>query len=600
MKYFIKGNYYFDFDRQNQLRIAGPQNHLLLGFTFPSKMRVKLMFYDLYKNKIIIKLRLSKKVLKAAIPIVTDIRTIRTLTEGVSPKPTFFDLAGANNSEILPNKITKIKRKGQIILQFVNKYNDEFNKNRRYGIKMKFPASYKVEILDKFMHIESEEDIEMVLESVSNIPIKHRIKKITYSESEILTSKNISTFQKKLYKRSFDEVSHLLMAQKTSSFEYGTIFPRDWIESADLGEGDFSKQTIDYMYKQAMKHISEKGEAWHEDIVGAYREKISGDGESIDRKMIDIEPHYIMGMNFISKKMLLSKDTQQKLRLVGDFVLRKAEENELITFKRIKDTDQEYYKVGDWRDSYNAFPGHKSPLAPSDVNCVFYPTTLKIIKKYHEFFQISDLEYLEKLIEKWDRNKQKFRMYHPGDIVGYTLALHGKKNKQMPIAHLDESYDLFYSVPSMEEVYSFAVKLIDPDFFYTPVGPILVANDEDEFTTKEYHGKVIWPKQAAFAVAGLSRQLRRGVSESWPQQILETISDSIKKTCQACFRGWRDLKVVPELYYYDAKKDKARLYTDQDEYEGQMSLIQLWSLVGLRRIMRDYVYVSGLDIKNVN
>lgn len=118
---------------------------------------------------------------------------------------------------------------------------------------------------------------------------------------------------------------------------------------------------------------------------------------------------------------------------------------------------------------------------------------------------------------------------------------------------------------------------------------MLVAADEDEFTTGMYHGKVIWPKQAAYAVAGLSKQYRYGKSQQWPEPILHQIKESILITCEACFRGWEDLGFVPELYYYDKKKKKARLYVDQKKYEGQMSNIQLWSSVGVRRIIREYL-----------
>ncbi|HRP37643.1 MAG TPA: hypothetical protein PLS50_07595 [Candidatus Dojkabacteria bacterium] len=64
------------------------------------------------------------------------------------------------------------------------------------------------------------------------------------------------------------------------------------------------------------------------------------------------------------------------------------------------------------------------------------------------------------------------------------------------------------------------------------------------------------------------------------------------KTSEACFRGWKELGAVPELYYYDETNNRARLYTDQTNYEGQMSLIQLWSSVGCRRIIHDYISVQ--------
>jgi hypothetical protein len=233
-------------------------------------------------------------------------------------------------------------------------------------------------------------------------------------------------------------------------------------------------------------------------------------------------------------------------------------------------------------------------LSPYDVNCVFYPQSLKIIREFYQFFEIENLSALNELIEYWSQQKNKFRLYHDRNIIGYSLALHGKKHAPLPIAHLDESYDLFYGSPSLEEIVSFAEKAIDPNFFYTPAGPLLVDVDDENFSTEHYHGKVIWPKQAAYAVAGLGKQFRRGLREGWPWPMIEKIKSAVITTSEACFNGWIQLGCVPELYYYDEVEKRARLYTDQAKYEGQMSLIQLWSSVGCRRIIQEYASVKKI------
>jgi hypothetical protein len=304
--------------------------------------------------------------------------------------------------------------------------------------------------------------------------------------------------------------------------------------------------------------------------------------------MIDIEPRYILGVPHLSNQFLLDSDNRKKLLLVCRYIVENAKKKELITFKMRPGKGTGYHIVGNWRDSGSAFPSQKQPLAPYDVNCVFYPAALRIIRDFSDYFQIKKRGELEKLILKWEMNKEKFRIFHPNGIVGYSLALHGKKYTPMPISHLDESYDLFYGRPSLQYIVSFAKKIIDPAFFYTPCGPLLVASDEGEFNSKMYHGKVIWPKQAAYAVSGLARQYRYGKEQRWPDPVLTQIKKSILVTCEACFRGWTDLGFVPELYIYDRRLKKAKLYTDQKYYEGQMSNIQLWSSVGARRIMKEY------------
>jgi len=591
MVYYIKENFYFDIDKYNQLRITGPQNHLLLGLTIPENVKIEVEKYNLHKKQLVVKLKLSTKKLTTPIPIVTDIRTIRTYTENVRPQPTYGELIEKNIEELVPQTIRQVKRKGKIVLKFAKTYTDERGKIRRYGAKFILPPDSSAKIDGKKLTITSDKNIFLTIKTITNVTVSQKLRSLVFVPEEDISRDLFNKTLLDLYQKAGKDVEYLVRTQKTSSFEYGTIFPRDWIESADLGHGDFSPETIDYMYSQAMKNISETGEGWHEELVGSYRMK-AGSKNFIDRKMIDIEPRYIIGMNFVTKSFLLNKENRRKLKLVANYILRNAEEKELITFKRTHRARDEYYPVGNWRDSGNAFPGQKSPLAPYDVNCVFYPTSLKIIREYCTFFQIRNLNWLDEIFEKWQLNKQKYRMYHPYDTVGYALAIHGKKNKQLTVSHLDEAYDLFYGNPNLEEVVSFAIKLADPDFFYTPVGPILVANDEEEYSTGQYHGKVIWPKQAAFAIAGLVRQFRRGILENWPNDVLETIKDVIKITCEACFRGWEELGVIPELYYYDKKGNCARLYTDQQNYEGPMSFLQLWSLVGARRIMRGYQFMK--------
>lgn len=585
MMYYIKDNFYFDIDRQNQLRITGPQNHLLLGITFPSHITAIIESFEIEKNQLVITLQLSSKELETAIPIVCDIRTIRSFTEGKRPTPTFDQLVQLRVDEVLPQIVRRISHGDHYTYKFITAYTDERGKKRRFGTKLYIPSTYKNSLTDMRLKVSASENIKIRIKTISNVRAPKQLKTGIFIHNETKLKDQALAH---IYVKAGDDIEHLIRSQKTSSFEYGTIFPRDWIESADLGRNDLLQEIVDYMYLQAMKNISETGEGWHEEIVGAYRTKVSW-GNFVDRKMIDIEPRYILGMNTLSKSFILKRENKHKLQLVAHYILRNAEEKELITFKRIGASDN-YYRVGNWRDSERAFPGQRSPLAPYDVNCVFYPLALKIIKRYKDYFKIKDLHWLDHLISKWDHHKQKFRLYHPYGIIGYALALHGSKNKPLPIAHLDESYDLFYGDPSLEEVYAFATKITDSDFFYTPVGPVLVANDEEDLSQGDYHGKVIWPKQAAFAIAGLTRQYKKGIEENYSENILKVIKKAVLAISEACFAGWKDLNAIPELYYYDTRTKKAHFFTDQKDFNGQMSMIQLWSSVGARRIINDYMF----------
>lgn len=593
MRFYIKDNYYFDVDTSNQLRISGPENHLFLGLTFPEDVPLEILEYGLEKNNLWIKIAIQASELSLAIPIVTDIRTLRNHTEQIYPRPTYAELLNKNVAELIPKATKLIKKSGSEYYEFSNFFADEKGAKKKYGTSLKGLQGTQLRVEGQVLHISGTQPLQLRIDTVTNIKIKDKIRTKIFNSSYLLPRELFNQNLLQIYDKSQEYIEHLIRAKKTSSFEYGTIFPRDWIESADLGLGDLSQDTVDYMYGQSMQHISPEGEAWHEDAIGQFKTRMDS-AHQIDRKMIDIEPRYILGMKQVSKKFLTRQNVQENLKRVAAYILKNAEEKELISFKKITGSE-EYNVVGNWRDSVKAYPSQKSPLAPYDVNCVFYPMSLRLIREFHLFFGIEDLDKLNKLIDKWDAQKQKFRLYHSETVIGYSLALHGKHYVPLPIAHLDESYDLFYGMPSLEEIVSFAEKIIDPNFFYTPVGPILVDIDDKNFTTQEYHGKVIWPKQAAFSVAGLSRQFRRGLKEGWPWPVIEQLKAAVITTSEACFLGWEQLGgVVPELYYYDEKEQRARFYTDQPKFEGQMSLIQLWSSVGARRIMHEYASVKKI------
>jgi hypothetical protein len=524
---------------------------------------------------------------------VCDIRTLRSFVEAMSPKPSYEQLVEQNIDKVMPRDITQKSTKFYNKIQFVNEYFVEDNEKKYYGSEIIVRKPIKIHLENNHILISGKEPIRMKIRTLTNLEVSTETLKTLFRHRLPLPKKLIDPEILKLYKDSKSEIKHLIKSKKTSSFEYGTIFPRDWIESADLGSKDFTSDTIDYMYDQSMQFISEQGEGWHENAVGEFKYKTEKPFEDIDRRMIDIEPRYILGLKGVSKKFLTSEEHHQKLLHVSKFILENARNKQLITFKKSTEDESEYLILGNWRDSSFAYPKHKQPLAPYDVNCVFYPQSLRIIREYSDYFEIEDLEELEKLIRKWDNQKIKFRLYHTEEILGYSLALHGKKNIPLTNLHLDESYDLFYGNPSLEEVISFAIKVVDPEYFYTPVGPLLVAADDDDFSSQNYHGRVIWPKQAAYTVAGLTKQYFRGFREGWQEPVLHTIRDAVIKTSEACFRGWKELGAVPELYFYDEKTERARLYTDQKNYEGQMSLIQLWSSVGCRRIIHDYISVQN-------
>lgn len=598
MEYYIAENFYFDIDTRNQFRVAGPGNHLFLGFSVNNLEPFGIEKYKVRDNQLTITLKFETDCVEISQPLVCDIRTLRSHTEGKRNRNTYGELASQGKTELLPQYVENNDLAEKRELSFRREFYDESGVVQEYGARVVTSSSVEIDQNSEVIKFKGKKPVRLEISTISNIPLESSLSAPVFSEDQPLQELNsLPSIIQDLYHESGKHIAHLVRARKTSSFEYGTIFPRDWIESAQLGVQDLSQEAIDYMFEQSLKHVDEQGQGWHEDLVGEYRYKSSKE-LLVDRKMIDIEPLYLLGIELVSKQFLLNQDNVSKLRVVGKYVFNQAKKHSLITFKKkLKSNLDEYYEVGNWRDSIAAFPNHTQPIAPYDVNCVFYPEALRIIRKYCELFDLmksSEQQELDELIHIWSRKKKKFLVRFANNMRGYCLALHGEPAKPLSLAHLDESYDLFYGEPSLEDIMSFADRVLSDEYFYTPVGPLLVASTTQLLSEKNYHGKVIWPKQAAFVVAGLAREYRYGLQSGWPKLVLDQLYEAIIKTAEACFKGWEDLGTVTELYYYDKEKNTARFYLDQEDVEGQMSLIQLWSAVGCRRIIREYVSVREL------
>src|SRR5690242_7829912 len=110
MQFYIKQNYYFDIDERNQLRICGPENHLFLGMTFPPTLPVSINHFGIYRGELIITIDIATDSLRVPIPLVSDIRTLRGITEPLHPRPTYRELVEGNEERVLPQKIEQFHK----------------------------------------------------------------------------------------------------------------------------------------------------------------------------------------------------------------------------------------------------------------------------------------------------------------------------------------------------------------------------------------------------------------------------------------------------------------------------------------------------------
>jgi len=600
---WIAGGYYVDFDTSGQFRIIGPNNHLYCGLLDIPSHKIKIENVEEKNNVLFVKGFFASPKINLYYPAMDDIRTMRTLENQDSGGDfrSFLKIREANYEQMIP-QVIKFKAKDDIAsLIFRRNYAENFY----YETTFDFDKEAKVKkILKPFRGYElsgKSGKINFLIKAATNDLNPKKIGTFfTFKKSEI----NFEVFGKKkelikgIWTRTEKEIEHLIVWGKTSGDRFGTIFPRDWMESADLGVHDLSEDARSYMYEASLKNVNKKGEGWHEDVVGEYKYEFEVSGRGVlDRHMIDIEPRYILGMKFMPNDFFLNKQNREKLRAVANYVAGQARNNDYIIFKQLppaeKRGDKKYYGSGNWRDSSWAFKKISQVIAPFDVNAVFYPEALKVLKECQNKISM-EIKDIDKLVAKWENKKNEYLFKNDDGKSAYALALYNhdqgmKKNKwkKMQVNHLDESYLYTYAEASKSEIISFCDRLLDKKYFYTASGPVIIAyNNHYGYTTAEYHGLVIWVKQTAFTVLGLGRAYKKAIIEEWDKTIIKKIKTAILAISENTFNAFAALDAIPELYWDD--NGKARLFSDQANVKASMSKVQLWSAVGARRVIRKY------------
>jgi hypothetical protein len=622
---WLVGGYYVDRDHAGQVRIVGSQNHLYYGSTGLYNDDIAIQNVQEVRGEIQVTLQLQPRHGFIPDPAMGHIRRVRSYIQAVNRADrTFEEVERDHPGELRPAEISSETTDNGTVVHYLRRYGPHY-----YGVRLTWPDGSKL-YRDEERHgfrIEAEGPIEVVLTTTTDVPAQpyagHILKPPHYDVS--LIEPKWQTYADRLLKRTTAEIEHLVRYGKTSGFDYGTLFPRDWMESADLLAEDLTPSALRYMYTESLRHVSDNGAGWHEDIVGEFKyerqQEINHLARSFDdfispehplspqfrqllghldelfitRHMIDIEPRYLLGLRLIPPDQFDGEDLG-RLRQVARFVTTKAEAVGLITFNKLalpfrRQRGDEYYSAGNWRDSELAFKQIDPIIAPFDVNAVFYPQALRLISRHHKILG-ADPKQLERLIVKWDAVRERYRFTNKDGTTAFALALYGggpdTPSQTMRINHLDEASDLFYGQPTEADVASFARRILSPDYFYTPSGPLLVGRHQG-YDHSQYHGEVIWAKQAAFAAAGLERSIERAHREHWTDETQRLLHDALRATVETSLQAFHDLDATPELHYDD--HGRARLYVDQPAPEGVMNMVQLWSAAGARRILRSLLSV---------
>ncbi len=612
--YWLESAYYIDIDHHGQLRIAGPNNHLYFGSVnvVPADFAVDLVTSN-RQNELEIHAHFKKSKLFWHDPAMGPMLRVRSFIEPpAKTKPSFAKAIKQSPSSLLPQFVGgSLTKKG-----FELNYRRFFDENW-YGTKLIFDPDVKVvrQPSRQGYNLESGGKIKFTLITENSTSSKPAITKIFPAGKSETKLMGILKY----------ETEFLVRYNRTSGFDFGTVFPRDWMEAADLGGGDLLPAAVRYMYSQALKLVSPAGVGWHENIAGELEAETNSNQSELPasleallekenrlgrlmqqmmhklqesyviRNMIDIEPHYILGLQQFSPSDLPRSD-QDRLRRSARYLVAQAESNQLITFKKIPELfrrhrTEEYYQAGNWRDSERAYKMIHPVIAPYDVNVVFYPEALKLLLKHARWFGLSRSK-LRGLVEKWQGNKDLYRFENPDGKSAMALALFdvielkGKlRYRRLEVNHIDEAYELFYGSSVETDLVSFCDRLLDKNYFFTPAGPTLVGAD-DGYTTLDYHGRVSWTKQTAFVTAGLVKQLR---SRRFSPKTNALIEKALEATCKAGISALEKLGAT-ELHFYNGKP---QYYDDQPRAEGPMNKVQLWSAVGARQIEHDYQWLMA-------
>jgi hypothetical protein len=606
--FWIIGPYYVDFDEYNQFRIIGPNNHLFLGLVDIPRHKIRIKNLKLKNSHLIVEGTFQTRILNLYYPAMDDMRTVRELiSKEEGYQVTFLDLRTKYFDRLVPTVVRSILKDKKILI-----FRRHYEEHLYYQTSFEFPPSVNIKKISKpykgFQLETKKEGIDFILQAKTNDLHPKRFKRFFLYEKEDFNLEIFGKFREiveRFWEETGSQIEHLITWGKTSGDRFGTIFPRDWMEGADLGLHDLQEEVRSYMYEASLKNVNQKGEGWHEDVVGEYRYEHEIAGRDIfDRHMIDIEPHYLMGLEKLPEAFLAQRKNREKLRRVARYLTEKARKNDLITFAKLPPQEQtkeeKYWTSGNWRDSPWAYKKISPLIAPFDVNAVFYPEALKSLRRFQDRLglRIKDLNYL---IKKWENKKKEYVFKEKDGLLAYALALYGEERKgkiefkKMKVSHLDEAYLYTYSKATPKEIKSFCQRLLEPKYFYTPSGPLIIArNNQYGYTSQEYHGLVIWPKQTAFVILGLSKHLKLAITCQWPRSLQKLIKKTILSISKNTIEAFNHLGAVPELYFDN--KGVACFFHSQPEVKGRMSKVQLWSAIGARRIFRKYYELLSEEI----
>ena len=266
---WISGGYYVDFDAYEQFRIIGPNNHLYCGLIDIPRHKITINSIKDRENVLYVKGHFNSQKVNLYYPAMDDMRTVR---EEIGSE-TFLQIREKIYDRLVPQFVRKAKKDGKTLLKFKRRYGRKY-----YQTIFEFNSGIEVKKIKRpfagFEISSNLKKIPFIIKASTNDINCNKIKKVS------LIDKKDFNFQifgdkkdliEKIWSQTEIEIKHLLEWEKTSGDRFGTIFPRDWMEAADIGHHDLTPEVKSYMYEESLKNVNSRGEGWHEDVVGEFK-----------------------------------------------------------------------------------------------------------------------------------------------------------------------------------------------------------------------------------------------------------------------------------------------------------------------------------------
>ena len=426
--------------------------------------------------------------------------------------------------------------------------------------------------------------------------------------------------------RARDVLAFLSYEEKllAGSWHYLTYFGRDTLLTVRLLMPALRPRVIEAAIGSVIDRLGPDGEVAHEEEIGEFAAERNADRSQtprFDYKMVDddfllpaVLGDYAAPPEFFARRTprgrpyteALHASFERVLRLAGPFAA-KQEPTALVALHPGE-------RAGNWRDSQTGLGEGRFPY---DVNAALVPAALDAIAKYTATgAALADAGLHGRALAlraAWTNVERFFVVNVPADEARARVkatcealgldprealaAIHGPvvlrgvsldaEGKPVPVMNTDDGFLMLFGKPDAALLEEMAARIEQPFpvGLRTPVG-VVVSNatfSPDEkvravFTTRDYHGTVVWSWQQALLAVGLRRQIERADLPPKTKQVLLGAEKSLWAVIEATAEA-----STAELWSF--RVDSGRFvrvpFGQEAGHKEESNAAQLWSTVYL-------------------